>query len=169
MSTTATADAAATTDWRTYDGPVVQSLMFYAVFFPIVMAAFLALPGAICYCCLSRGRITPYTPPNVGGLGTKFPSDSNWPSVPSSSFPSKPKSPEFAGSPQFSGPSSSSSSEEESSSSSSKSPGFSDSPNVSDPSDYPASAGANVSHESPDVSGSSDSPTIKSFSLTPLL
>lgn len=71
MSTAATVAAeAATTDWTTYDGPVPQHFMFYAVFFPVVMAALLVMPAAICYFCLARGRVTPYAPPNMpGGLG----------------------------------------------------------------------------------------------------
>lgn len=73
MSTTTVAAGAATTNWRTYDGVVPQSLRFYAIFFPVVMAAVIVLPTAICYFCLSRGRPVPYTPLNTpGGFGTHF-------------------------------------------------------------------------------------------------
>lgn len=68
MSDAVAADAA-TTDWRTYDGGVPPRFMFYAVFFPVVMAVILAAPVAICYCCLSKGRVVPYSPPNVAGIG----------------------------------------------------------------------------------------------------
>lgn len=80
MSAAEVAAEAATTDWTTYDGVVAPQFMFYAVFFPLAMAAFLLLPAAICYCCLARGRLTPYTPhtpPNMGGaFGMLFPPSS---------------------------------------------------------------------------------------------
>lgn len=60
-------EAAATTDWTTYDGEVPQRFMFYAVFFPVVMGVFLIFPAAICYCCLAGNRVRPYTPPNIPG------------------------------------------------------------------------------------------------------
>lgn len=99
MSDIAAAEAAATTDWRTYDGPVAQQFMFYVVFFPLVMGICILLPMAACVCCLSKGRPAPYMRANApGGLGTPnttrsggcFPSSSPmWPSV-SFSFPSSP-------------------------------------------------------------------------------
>lgn len=67
MSDVATAELAATTDWRTYDGPVTSEHIFKVVFFPVAMVLFLVLPTALCYCCLSRGRVVPYTPPNHWG------------------------------------------------------------------------------------------------------
>lgn len=80
MSAAEVAAQAATTDWTTYDGVVPQKFMFYAVFFPLAMALFLMLPAAICYCCLARGRVTPYTPPNMAGaFGMLFtPSSSSY-------------------------------------------------------------------------------------------
>lgn len=67
MSAAEVAAGAATTDWTTYDGVVPQHFMFIAVFFPVAMGLFLVLPAALCYCCLARGRITPYSPPNMAG------------------------------------------------------------------------------------------------------
>lgn len=87
MSDTATADAAATTDWRTYDGVVPQKFIFYVVFFPLLMAACIALPTALCYLCLSRGRPTPYSQPNEPGFGTPTPTTTT---TRKSGFPSSP-------------------------------------------------------------------------------
>lgn len=67
MSTAAVAAEAQTTNWRTYDGGVLPDFMGIAIAFPVVMAVFLMLPAALCYCCLSRGRVVPYTPPNMSG------------------------------------------------------------------------------------------------------
>lgn len=67
MSAAEVAAEAATTDWTTYDGVVAPQFMFHAVFFPVAMLVFLMVPAAICYCCLARGRVTPYTPPNMAG------------------------------------------------------------------------------------------------------
>ncbi|PSR94297.1 hypothetical protein BD289DRAFT_480608 [Coniella lustricola] len=68
MSTAAAVAAdAATTNWASYDGAVPARFTFYAVFFPVAMALFLALPAAICYGCLARGRVVPYSPPNAYG------------------------------------------------------------------------------------------------------
>ncbi|ROV92610.1 hypothetical protein VPNG_09864 [Cytospora leucostoma] len=63
---------AATTNWRTYDGAVPANLIFYAVLFPLLMAALLAVPALSCYFALSvgkRGRIVAYSPPNRFGEG----------------------------------------------------------------------------------------------------
>lgn len=85
MSDSATAIAAATTNWRTYDGVVPQKFIPYVVFFPLLMATCIVLPTALCYCCLARGRPTPYSPPNAPGLGTTSPRGSPFPSSSSSS------------------------------------------------------------------------------------
>lgn len=71
MSTAAVAADAATTNWATYDGAVPARFTFYAVFFPVLFALCLVLPATICYACLARGRVVPYSPPNAyGDLGT---------------------------------------------------------------------------------------------------
>ncbi|KAK2602705.1 hypothetical protein N8I77_009214 [Diaporthe amygdali] len=65
----AAAEGSATTDWVTFDGTGVPSkFMFHAIFFPIIMAVFLVVPGIICYFSLTfghRGRISQYSPPNA--------------------------------------------------------------------------------------------------------
>lgn len=66
---------AATTNWRSYDGAVPANLIFYAVLFPLLMAAFLAVPALSCYFMLSvgkRGRIVAYSPPNRLGDGLRM-------------------------------------------------------------------------------------------------
>lgn len=70
MSDSTTADAAATTDWRTYDGPVAPQFIFHVVFFPLLMAICIMLPTALCYFCLCRSRPVPYSSPNSPGMGT---------------------------------------------------------------------------------------------------
>lgn len=79
MSTTAVAIEAETTNWRTYDGAVLPDFVGIAVAFPVIMGIFLLLPAAICYCCLARGRVVPYTPPNMVGAGSygRFPKKKN--------------------------------------------------------------------------------------------
>ncbi|KAJ4388969.1 hypothetical protein N0V93_006431 [Gnomoniopsis smithogilvyi] len=67
MTTAAVAAEAETTNWRTYDGGVLPDFLGIAVAFPVMMGLFLVLPAALCYCCLARGRVVPYTPPNMGG------------------------------------------------------------------------------------------------------
>ncbi|KUI52660.1 hypothetical protein VP1G_10499 [Cytospora mali] len=72
MSADAIAADAATTNWRTYDGPVPGKFIAYVVLFPLVMAILIALPALACYYALGagkRGRISQYLPPNArGGL-----------------------------------------------------------------------------------------------------
>lgn len=68
MSAEAVAADAATTNWRSYDGPVPEKFMFYVILFPLLMAAFLTVPALICYLSLAmgnRGRIMQYCPPNA--------------------------------------------------------------------------------------------------------
>lgn len=65
----AAAPGSATTDWTTFqDAGVPSKFMFHAIFFPVAMAAFLVVPGIICYFSLAfghRGRIQQYSPPNA--------------------------------------------------------------------------------------------------------
>lgn len=60
---------ASTTDWRAWDGAVTDAHMFTVVFWPVALALWLLVPAALCYFCLSRGRITPYVPSNYQGGG----------------------------------------------------------------------------------------------------
>lgn len=68
MSTDAAAAAelAATTNWRLYDGPIAIENQWHVILPVVLLALSLVLPGALCYFCLSRSRIVPYTPPNHG-------------------------------------------------------------------------------------------------------
>lgn len=71
MSESATADAAATTDWRTYDGVVSPQFIFHVVFVPLLLATCIVLPTAVCYLCLCRRRPVPvYSSPNSSPPGT---------------------------------------------------------------------------------------------------
>lgn len=67
------AEGSATTDWVTFDGTGVPAkFMFHAVFFPVIMFAFLTVPGIICWFALGfghRGRIVQYQPPYPGRFG----------------------------------------------------------------------------------------------------
>ncbi|POS78961.1 hypothetical protein DHEL01_v202648 [Diaporthe helianthi] len=68
------AEGSATTDWTAFDGPVPSKFMFHAIFFPVAMAAFLAVPGIICWFALGfgrRGRIAPYSPQYPARFETK--------------------------------------------------------------------------------------------------
>lgn len=67
------AEGSATTDWVTFDGTGVPAkFMFHVVFFPVLMFAFLTVPGIICWFALGfgrRGRIAQYQPPYPARFG----------------------------------------------------------------------------------------------------
>lgn len=69
------AAGSATTDWVTFDGTGVPAkFMFHVVFFPVLMFAFLTVPGIICWFvlgCGRRGRIAQYQPPYPARFETK--------------------------------------------------------------------------------------------------
>ncbi|KAI3401003.1 hypothetical protein diail_708 [Diaporthe ilicicola] len=75
MAQIAAATDAATTDWVTFDGTGVPSkFMFHAIFLPVLLFAFLTVPGIICYLSLAfghRGRIHQYSPPNAARFEAK--------------------------------------------------------------------------------------------------
>lgn len=78
MTDVASAEAAATTNWRSYDGNVLPGFKFHVIFFPALLGLSLVLPVMLCYCCLSRSRIVPYTPPNyMGGDLSRFPTSAS--------------------------------------------------------------------------------------------
>lgn len=67
MSADAISADAATTDWRTYDGPVPAKFTFYIIVLPLLMVIFILLPTLACYFCLwggERGKVAQYYPPN---------------------------------------------------------------------------------------------------------
>lgn len=74
MSAVAAAEAAATTNWRLYDGPVPADLLFWVILLPSAMGLLLLAPVLVCYFALSRGRVVEYSPRNMpggGGFGTR--------------------------------------------------------------------------------------------------
>lgn len=72
------AEGSATTDWVTFDGTGVPTkFMFHVIFFPVLMFAFLTVPGIICWFALGfgrRGRIAQYQPPYPARFGELPPS-----------------------------------------------------------------------------------------------